>query len=80
MTIPKELRGVLVSTKDTLGGSVRFKGTRVPVQALIDTLQRGYGLDYFLDGWPDVSVEQAQTVIDWEQNKARKALGLELAY
>jgi len=48
MTIPKELQHVLVSTPDTLGGSVRFKGTRVPVQALIDTLQRGYGIDSFL--------------------------------
>lgn len=69
MAIPKELRGVLVSTKDTLGGNVRFKGTHVPVQALIDTPQRGYGLDYFLDGWPDVSVEQAQAVIDWKRTK-----------
>ena len=68
-----------MSTRDTLGGRVRFKGTRVPVQALIDTLQRGYGLDYFLDGWPDVSLAQAQAVIDWEQNNARAAFGLELA-
>ncbi|CAN5491565.1 hypothetical protein BH11ARM2_BH11ARM2_27650 [soil metagenome] len=50
------------------------------MQDPIDTLQRGYGLGYLLDGWPDVSVEQAQAVIDWEQNKVRKALGLELAY
>ena len=74
--IPEELEGILVSTEDTLGGSVRFKGTRIPVQALIDTLQRGYGLDYFLDGWPDVSTDQAQAVIDWEQNKARETFGL----
>ena len=74
--IPTELEGVLVSTEDTLGGSVRFKETRVPVQTLIDTLQRGYDLDYFLDGWPDVTREQAEAVIRWEQNKAREAFGL----
>jgi uncharacterized protein (DUF433 family) len=80
MNIPEELREVLISTPDTLGGSVRFKGTRVPVQALIDTLQHGYGLDYFLDGWPDVTAEQAKQVINWEQNLARATFGLELAH
>ena len=76
MTIPKELEDILVTTPDTLGGSVRFKGTRVPVQALLDTLQRGYGLDYFLDGWPAVTKEQATAVITWEQNQAREVFGL----
>ena len=79
MTIPSELKHVLVSTPDTLGGSIRFKGTRVPIRALIDTLQHGFGLDYFLDGWPDVSTQQAQAVIDWEQNHARQTFGLDLA-
>ena len=79
MTIPSELEGVLVSTPDTLGGSIRFKGTRVPVRARVDTLQHGYGLDYFLDCWPDVTAEQAQAVITSEQNHARQTFGLELA-
>ena len=76
MTIPRELEGILVSTSDTLGGSVRFHGTRVPVQALLDTLQAGHGLDYFLDGWPDVTKEQATAVLTWEQNQAREVFGL----
>jgi uncharacterized protein (DUF433 family) len=76
MTIPRELEGILVSTPDTLGGSVRFAGTRVPVQALLDTLQGGYGIDYFLDGWPDVTREQATAVITWQQNQARQVFGL----
>ena len=33
MIVPPELESVLVSTPDTLSGAVRFKGTRVPVQA-----------------------------------------------
>jgi uncharacterized protein (DUF433 family) len=77
--IPKELAGVLVSTPDTLGGSVRFKGTRVPLRALLDTLDEGQGLPEFLDGWPDVTSEQAIAVIRWEQNEARRKFGLELA-
>ena len=77
--IPKELEAVLVSTPDTLGGSVRFKGTRVPLRALLDTLDEGQGLAEFLDGWPDVTNDQAMAVIRWEQNVARRQFGLELA-
>ena len=79
MTIPSELQSVLVSTPDTLGGAVRFSGTRVPVQALIDTIDGG-SIEDFLDGWPDVTREQAEAVIHWEQNVARQAFGLELAH
>ncbi len=79
MTIPKELESILVSTPDTLGGSIRFGGTRIPVQALIDTLDEGDGIDVFLENWPDVTREQAEAVIQWEQNQARQIFGLELA-
>jgi uncharacterized protein (DUF433 family) len=76
--IPIELREVLDVHPQVVSGAVCFKGTRVPVQALIDTLDGG-DLEEFLDGWPDVTREQAQVVIHWEQNQARRALGLELA-
>lgn len=79
MNIPIELETVVTSTPDTLGGTVRFVGTRVPVQALFDTLDKGYGLDYFLEGWPDVSHDQAMSIIRWEQIMARGALGLLLS-
>ena len=78
MTIPRELEDVLESTPDTLGGSVRFKGTRVPVQALIDTMDGGT-IEEFLEGWPDVTRAQAEAVIHWEQNQARQTFGLEIA-
>jgi uncharacterized protein (DUF433 family) len=78
MIIPEELRDVLVSTPDTLGGSVRFKGTRVPVQALLDTLTCSHTIDYFLEGYPDVKRDQAEAVLRWEQNQAREAFGLRL--
>lgn len=78
MTIPKELEGVLDINPKIISGAVRFKGTRVPVQALIDTLDGG-SLEDFLDGWPDVTREQAEAVIHWEQNQARQVFGLQLA-
>lgn len=77
--IPAELKDVLVSTDDTLGGSVRFSGTRVPLQALLDTIQGGGSLEEFLDGWPDVSKEQAQAVLDWDLGRVRAEFGLERA-
>jgi uncharacterized protein (DUF433 family) len=79
MTIPKELQGVLDIHPQIISGAVRFKGTRVPVQALIDTLDDGDGIEEFLDGYPGVSKEQAEAVIHWEQNQARQTFGLELA-
>jgi len=78
MQIPEELEDVLVSTPDTLGGSVRFIGTRIPVQILLDTLLCDRTIEYFLEGFPDVTREQAEAVLKWEQNKSRQALGLEL--
>ena len=71
-----ELQGILVSTPETLGGSVRFEGTRIPVQALLDTLDDGDGIAEFLDQWPDVTREQAEAVIRWEQDCARRVLGV----
>lgn len=78
MTIPPELSEVLVSTPDTLSGSVRFKGTRVPVQCLLDVLTLGHSIEYFLEDFPDVTRDQAEAVIRWEQNFARQTFGLDL--
>jgi uncharacterized protein (DUF433 family) len=78
MRIPEELHGVLTADADVLSGAVRFKGTRVPVQALVDTLTCNHSIEYFLEGFPDVTKEQAQAVLVWEQNQARRAFGLEL--
>ncbi len=78
MDIPEEPQDVLDSNPPIISGAVRFKGTRVPVQALIDTLDGGT-LEDFLHGWPDVTREQAEAVIRWEQNEARRTFGLRLA-
>lgn len=40
-------------------GALVFKGTRVPVQTLVDHLTAGDSLDLFLDDFPSVSCEQA---------------------
>lgn len=68
-----------MSTPDTLSGAVRFKGTRVPVQALLDTLTHGLPVSDFLEGFPDVTAYQAQVVVAWQQQRTREALGLRAA-
>lgn len=45
-------------------GEPCFKGTRVPVQTLFDHLRSGDPIREFLEGFPDVSHEQAVGVID----------------
>lgn len=45
-------------------GEPCFKSTRVPVQTLFDHLRAGDPLVEFLEGFPDVSREQAVAVID----------------
>lgn len=76
--IPGELREILVSDPETLSGAVRFKGTRVPLQALLDTMLHNHTIDYFLDGYPGVTREQAEAVLRFEQNEVRKLFGLDL--
>ena len=50
---------VVVKDPEILGGIPVFRGTRVPVQNLIDYLTTDETLDAFLDDFPAVSREQA---------------------
>ena len=51
------------SSRNVLGGTPVFAGTRVPVQTLLDYLEGGHPLDAFLDHFPTVTREQAQQVL-----------------
>jgi uncharacterized protein (DUF433 family) len=48
---------------DVLGGTLVFRGTRVPAQTLIDYLQDGYTLETFLTFFPSVQKQDAQEFI-----------------
>lgn len=50
---------VVVVDPEILGGAPCFRGTRVPVESLIDYLAAGDTLDEFLDNFPSVSREAA---------------------
>jgi uncharacterized protein (DUF433 family) len=52
------MSSVVSVSKEIMGGTPVFTGTRVPIQTLIDYLKAGDTIDDFLDGFPTVSREQ----------------------
>ena len=60
----EDLRGIVHSDPDTMGGTPVFVGTRVPVQSLFDHLKAGDSIEVFLDGFPSVKREQVLAVLD----------------
>jgi uncharacterized protein (DUF433 family) len=63
MTI-EDLKSVVHSDPEILGGTPVFVGTRVPLQNLIDYLEGGESIGGFLDGFPSVKREQVIAVIE----------------
>ena len=59
-----DLRGVVHSDPEIMGGTPVFVGTRVPLQNLIDYLEGGESIEDFLDGFPSVKRAQVITVIE----------------
>lgn len=55
---------LVTRSKDILGGTPVFAGTRVPVQTVIDYIKHGHSLDEFLDDFPTVTREQALAALE----------------
>ncbi len=55
---------------ELMGGTPVFRGTRVPVQSLIDHLQSNISIEEFLDDFPTVSKEQAVALLDIAMSSA----------
>ena len=49
---------IISSSRDIMGGTPVFSGTRVPIQTLLDYLEAGESIDDFLGGFPTVSRAQ----------------------
>ena len=61
---------------EIVSGTPVFRGTRVPVEALISNLEAGLSLDEFLNNFPTVTREQALQVLEFSKNtflKLRKS-------
>ena len=59
-----ELKGIIHSSPEIMGGTPVFVGTRVPLQNLIDSLEGGESVEDFLEAFPTVKREQVIAVIE----------------
>lgn len=57
-------------------GTLVFRGTRVPIEALLGNLEAGVSIEEFLENFPTVSREQVLEVIKFSGTTIRKLLKL----
>ena len=60
----ENLKGIIHSDPEIMGGTPVFVGTRVPLQNLIDSLEGGESVEDFLEAYPTVKRKQAIAVIE----------------
>jgi uncharacterized protein (DUF433 family) len=71
----EDLKGIVHSDPEIMGGTPVFSGTRVPLQNLIDALEGGESIEDFLEGFPSVKRSQAIAVIEAGQLKILESVG-----
>ncbi|MBM3836207.1 MAG: DUF433 domain-containing protein [Verrucomicrobia bacterium] len=71
----EDLKGIVHSDPDIMGGTPVFVGTRVPLQNLIDYLEGGESIEDFLDGFPGVKREHVIAVIEAARLKMLESVG-----
>lgn len=57
-------RSVISIDRDVMGGTPVFRGTRVPIQTLLDYLAAGDSIHDFLEGFPSVKESQVISVLE----------------
>jgi uncharacterized protein (DUF433 family) len=60
----EELKDIVHSDPEIMGGTPVFVGTRVPLENLVDYLEGGESIEDFLDAFPTVKREQIIAVIE----------------
>lgn len=58
------LSSIIWTDPERMGGQPCFYGTRVPVKILFDYIEGGESIEDFLTGFPSVTRDQAEAVID----------------
>lgn len=59
------MKSIVISRDpDIMGGAPVFRGTRVPVQTLLDYLEAGDSIAEFLEGFPSVTREQVVAFLE----------------
>ena len=76
MFIPDELKDILVSTADTLGGSLRFRNTRMPVKVVVDNLYGGSSIDDIVEAYGGMNRDDLLVFVRWQQETSERILEL----
>ena len=71
----EDLKSIVHSDPEIMGGTPVFVGTRVPLQNLIDALEGGESVEDFLEEFPSVKRSQAIAVIEAGQLKMLETVG-----
>lgn len=59
-----------------MSGAPCFRGTRVPVQSLIDLLEGGETIDQFIKVYPAITREQVLAVLDFANSRLLECASL----
>jgi len=73
MTALPRIRQIVQISPTIMSGTPVFKGTRVPVQTLLDHLEAGDSLNVFLEDFPSVTREQAIDILEFAGRAALDA-------
>ena len=57
---------------DVLSGTPVFRGTRVPVDALLSNIEAGLTVDEFLENFPTVTRDQALQVLGFSRSTLQR--------
>jgi uncharacterized protein (DUF433 family) len=71
----QDLKGIVHSDPEIMGGTPVFVGTRVPLQNLVDALEGDESIEDFLEGSSSVACLQAIAVIEAGQLKMLETAG-----
>jgi uncharacterized protein (DUF433 family) len=64
---------VLSHSPDVMGGAAVFRGTRVPIQTVLDYLEGGETIDDFLEGFPSFTREQVIAFLEQAKDRLIEA-------
>ena len=59
------------SSPKILGGTLVFRGTRVPAQSLLDYINDGFSMAEFLTSFPSVKAEDARDFLKLSELKTK---------
>jgi uncharacterized protein (DUF433 family) len=69
----KEIDSLPISIDpEVLSGTPVFRGTRVPVDALLSNIEAGLTVDEFLENFPTVTREQAHQVLRFSRSTLQR--------